>query len=219
MNQINSNKSSDEHKIFKLKVLIFSIVSVAVGAIAYVLNKIKKISYDPPPIIIKSGIFIFETDVFEPDELITETSDETLSERVADPNLYKRKNFGKIKSVKVLKIDADQNSESFDFEDRNGVEVDISLQKRTNGRDNIGQLVTIRTEDNEANSKDFVLTIGIKLNKKGFPDYPRNHRWEYDGIENLRFVKVVVREKDGGGKTFNSQVGDNYHISFYNKLR
>ncbi len=215
MNQINLNKSSDEKSIFKRKVLIFGIFSVAVGVITYVLNRIRAIPYDPPPIIIKSGIFIIETD-----ETVTESTDGTLNETVAGPNFYKRRGFGKIKGVRVLKIDAEQNTDPDNFEDRNGVEVDIRLQKRTiHGWVDIDPLVTIRTEDNGANPKDFVLKIGKKLKKRGFPDYPREHRWEDDGTENLRFGKVVVRENDGGGDTFDSQEGDHYHISFYNKLR
>ncbi len=215
MNPIDLTKSSEGQRIFKRNVLIISIISATVGAVAYLLRKIRSIPHDPPPIIIKPGIFVIETD-----ETVTESTDGTLNETVAGSNIYKRKGFGKIKGVRVFKTNEESGlAESYDYEDKNGVEVDIRLQKLTlNGWKDIDPLVTIRTVGNTVNPKDFVLKIGKKLKKKGFPNPARLERWEDDGTENLRFGQVVIRENDGGGDTFNSQDGDHYLISFYNRL-
>jgi hypothetical protein len=79
-------------------------------------------------------------------------------------------------------------------------------------------LVTIRTEVNAGNPKDFVLTIGKKLTKKGRPKQGRIDRHGDDDSETIRFGQIVVREKDGGGDTYDADEGDNYLIAFYNQL-
>jgi hypothetical protein len=216
MNPINLTESSKEQKIFKRNILIIGIISAAAGAIAYFFRTISALPPKPPPIIIRSGIFVIEAD-----ETLTETADEASTETLVNPNLYKRKGFGRIKGVRVFKTNEESGlAESYDYEDKRGVEVDIRLQKHSpqNGWEDINPLVTIRTLDNASNSKDFVLKIGKKLKKKGFPNPARPERWEDDGTEYLRFGRVVVRENDGGGDTFDSEDGDHYLISFYNRL-
>lgn len=214
MNSKDLTESLIEKKTFKRNLLIAGIISAAFSAIVYLFKRLSGIPPKPPPIIIKSGIFVIETD-----GTLDETPDGISVGTTAVTKVYKRKCFGEIKGVRVIIInEASGQADSHDYEDKRGVEVDIRLQKSTlpNVWQDVEPLVTIRTMNNAKNPKDFVLEIGKKLSKKGFPSLPRKQRWEDDGTENLRFGRIVVRENDGGGDEFVYRDGDHYQIQFYN---
>jgi hypothetical protein len=208
MNQTDLAKSPEAQRIFKPDVLLIGIGAATAILIAYLLRLAEdSIPTDPPPIIIKDGSFVIETD-------------EPLSEINGNPNIYKRVGFGEIKGVRVFKTnEITGQANSYDYDDRNGVEVDIRLQKHTSaGWMDINPLVTIRTISNAGNPKDFALTIGKKLNKKGKSKPPRKERRGDDDADTIRFGQIIVREDDGGGDPFVTADGDNYTIAFYNYL-
>jgi len=208
MNQTDLTKSLEERGIFKPDVLLIGIGAAAAIVVAFLLRRAEdSLPTDPPPIIIKDGSFVIETDV-------------PLSEHNGNPNVYKRLGFGEIKGVRVFNTNEKTGlAESHDYDDRNGVEVDIRLQKHTSaGWVNINPLVTIRTLNNAGSPKDFALTIGKKLNKKGKPKPPRKERRGDDDTDTFRFGQITVRENDGGGDTFVATDGDTFAIAFYNYL-
>ena len=208
MNQTDLTKSLEEQRVFKPDVLLIGIGAAAAILVAFLLRRAEdSLPTDPPPIIIKDGSFVIETD-------------EPLSEQNGNPNVYKRVGFGMIKGVRVFKTnEITGQANSYDYDDRNGVEVDIRLQKHTPaGWVNINPLVTIRTLNNAGSPKDFALTIGKKLNKKGKPKPPRKERRGDDDPDTFRFGQITVREADGGGDPFFAAEGDTFALAFYNYL-
>lgn len=208
MNQTDLTKSLEEQRVFKPDVLLIGIGAAAAILVAFLLKRAEdSLPTDPPPIIIKDGSFVIE-------------ADEPLSELNGSTNVYKRINFGTIKGVRVFKNNEITGlAKSYDYDDRNGIEVDIRLQKHTTtGWVNINPLVTIRTINNAGGSKDFALTIGKKLNKKGKPKPPRKERRGDDDPDTFRFGQITVREDDGGGDPFVATDGDTFALAFYNYL-
>jgi hypothetical protein len=189
-----------------------AIIGVGLVALGFLLTLRKRMSRDVeegelPPIIIKSGSFVVESDV-------------DLYQPPQSPNTYKRRGFGEIRGVRVFVTnEITGRAKSYDFDDRNGIEVDIRLQKHTpSGWIDINPLVTIRSETNSGTTKDFVLTIGKKISKKGHPKPGRRYRYVDDDSDNIRFGQIVVRENDGGGMPFVSKDSEDYIIAFYNYL-
>jgi len=195
-----------EEKFDSKSIAIIGAAVVGLGVLItkWMTRKQELLYEELPPIIIKDGSFIIE-------------SDEDLIHPPQSPNTYKRRGFGEIKGVRVFTINEKTGRAiSDDYDDNNGVEVDIRLQRHTpSGWQDINPLVTVRTVNNAGNPKDFVLTIGKKLGKKGRPKHERIDRRGDDDSENIRFGQIVVRENDGGGDTFDANEGDNYLIAFY----
>lgn len=210
MNKADFTKIKEERVFSNKGLLTLGIGAAAAAAAAAALFWSMKRSIpaaDPPPIIIKSGSFSIE-------------SDKPLLESIGNPNIYSRPAFGEIKGVRVFRTnEMTGDADSDDFEDRDGIEVDIRLQKLTgNGWNDINQLVTIRAEGAAGNPKDFNLRIGKKLHKKGHPKPGRRERREDDGTENIRFGYIAVREADGGNGDYYAEDGDDFIITFYNRL-
>ena len=181
-----------------------AVVGLGVLITKWITRKKMLLDTELPPIIIKDGSFIIE-------------SDEDLYQPPHSSNTYNRRDFGEIKGVRVFTINEKTGRAKSDpYNDNNGVEVDIRLQRQISGVwQDIPGLVTVRTVNNAGNQKDFVLTIGKKLGKKGNPKHGRKDRRGDDDSETIRFRQIVVREKDGGGGTCNANEGDNFLIAFY----
>ncbi|MCU1290842.1 MAG: hypothetical protein JWN60_3071 [Acidobacteria bacterium] len=162
---------------------------------------------DPPPIIIKSGSFIIE-------------SDENLEKPSGGNDTYKRKNFGEIKAVRVIKtneITGAANSHA--YTDENGVEVEITLQNYSGGSwQNTNPPVIVKSQSSAGSAIDFTLTIGKVLSANGHAGPDRKERLTDDGTDIIRFGRVIVRENGGGGGVFDTTDGEDYIITFYNRL-
>jgi len=195
-----------EEKFDSKSIAIINAALIGLGVLItkWMTRKQELLYEELPPIIIKDGSFIIE-------------SDEDLYHSAQSPNTYKRRGFGEIKGVRVFTINEKTGrAVSDDYDDNNGVEVDIRLQRQILGVwQDIPGLVTVRTVNNAGNQKDFVLTIGKKLGKKVHPKHGRTDRYGDDDSENIRFGQIVVRENDGGGGTCNANEGDNFLIAFY----
>ena len=216
--QVSQNQTSLEniqHNLFNPLLVLASIVGV--GVVVYKLLKQateKSIGDEFPPIIIKSGSFVIESD---------ETLHKSGGGGGGNPDVYKRLGFKEIKGVRVF-IDNEitGSAKSYSYDDSQGVEVDIWLQ------DYIGNVwqpaslpinpdITIRGEGSPGN-KDFVLKIKKELEKKGKPNPKRKDKLRSKDTDTFRIARIEVRENDGGGDTFNRVDGDHYMIAFYNSL-
>ncbi len=211
------DKTTGQNELFKSIGLIsfFVLIGVAVvKTVQYLLQADEELPDMIPPIIIKSGSFIIE-------------SDEPLNESGGtgnNPHVYKRIGFKEIKGIRVFinnEVNGLANSHSYD--DSQGVDVDIWLQDFVSGVWQPASLpinpdVTIRSEGNPGNDKDFVLRIKKQLEKKGKPHPRRKEKRRDKDNDTFRFARVRVSERDGGGDTFNTVDGDDYMIAFYNSL-
>ncbi|MFN2440948.1 MAG: hypothetical protein ABR503_17215, partial [Chitinophagaceae bacterium] len=168
-----------------------------VKTVQYLLRADEELPDLLPPIIIKSGSFIIE-------------SDEPLNESGGtggNPHVYKRIGFKEIKGVRVFRtneVNGAANSDSYD--DAQGVDVDIWFQNYISGVWQPASLpinpdVTIRSEGNPGTDKDFVLRINKQLEKKGKPHPKRKEKRRDKDNDVFRFARVRVRERDGGGDT------------------
>jgi hypothetical protein len=162
---------------------------------------------DLPPIIIKSGSFIIE-------------SDEPLNESGSGPYNYKRTGFKLIQSVRVIKINEyTGTAQSYPFADVNGIEVDIQLQHFVSGAwQPLAQssLAQIKNEPVQGSS-NFVLSIPKELNKKGKSKPKRKEKREDKGNDVFRFGSVVLRGKVNVPPVIPATVeGDEYIIGLYN---
>ncbi len=164
------------------------------------------LSSDLPPIIIKSGSFIIE-------------SDAALSESGSSIRSYRRSNF-KIGRVYVIKIhELTGASPPIPFSDSMGIELDIRLQHFVDNRwQPLDQspLAEVRNE-NVSGSTNFLLKIPKNLDRKGKAKPPRKERRLDGSNEPFRFGSVVIR---GLGTTPAPTVpatvdGDDYIIGLY----
>jgi hypothetical protein len=208
MNRNEFDYITEDDGISRRDLLAIGLGAAAGAALTSLRNNHRSLPSDPPPIIIKSGSFNIEADT-------------SLNETNGSPFFYRRVGFGDIKGVRVLRTnEIDGSTDSDVFEDRNGIEVDIKLQVfGSNGWQDVGELVTVRAAAGSGSQKDFVLKIGKKLAKKGHPKPGRRERWKDDDAENIRFGQIAVRERDGGGGTYDAVDGDDFIITFYNRLR
>ncbi|MCA1625685.1 MAG: hypothetical protein LC768_14510 [Acidobacteria bacterium] len=167
-----------------------------------------------PPIIIKSGSFIIE-------------SDKQLSESGGtggNPYVYKRIGFNEIKGVRVfINNEVNGSANSYPYDDPQWVDVDIWFQDYVNGVWQpvtlpINPDVTIRSEGNPGADKDFVLRTKKKLETKEKSHPKRKGKGRDKDNGDFRFARVRVSEKDGGGDTFDADDGCHYMIAFYNSL-
>ena len=169
---------------------------------------VEAVPSDLPPIIIKSGSFIIESDM-------------PLAESGSGTYNYKRVGFKLIQAVRVIKFN-EQNgiTETYSFVDLNGIELDIRLQHYVS--DNWqpitqSSLAQIKTETVQG-STNFVLSIPKELDKKGKPKPKRREKREDKGNDVFRFGSIVIRGKGTVPPPVIPQTddGDEYVIGLYN---
>ncbi len=211
------DKPSGQNKLFKSIVgLSFLVLTGAavVKTVKYLFRDEGELPGIIPPIIIKSGSFIIESD--KPLEESGGTG--------GNPHVYKRIGFKEIKGVRVfINDEKDGSANSRDYDDPDWVDVDIWFQNYVNGVWQPVTLptnpdVTIRSEGNLGANKDFVLRTKKKLEKKVKSHPYRKEKGRDKDNGDFRFARVRVIEKDGGGDTFNADEGCHYMIAFYNYL-
>jgi hypothetical protein len=160
---------------------------------------------DLPPIIIKSGSLVIESD-----EPLTKSG-----------NNYKRAGFNLIQSVRIIKINEYTGAtQTFTFADPKGVEVDFRLQHFvSNNWQPIDQspLVQIKNE-NAAGSADFVLISAKELEKRGKSKPRRKERRQDKGNDVFRFAGIVIRGRGTASPPVIPPTveGDEYVIGLYN---
>lgn len=161
-----------------------------------------------PPIIIKSGSFIIE-------------SDEPLTESGSSIYNYKRSGFKLIQAVRVVKVNEHTGAtETFPFVDASGIELDIRLQHYVSG---IWQplaqssLAQIKNETVQG-STNFVLSISKNLDRKGKSKPQRKEKREDKGNDIFRFGSIVIRGKGTASPPIIPPTadGDEYIIGLYN---
>lgn len=163
---------------------------------------------DLPPIIIKSGSFIIE-------------SDEPLTESGSGTYNYRRSGFKLIQAVRVIKINEHSGvTETFPFADAGGIELDIRLQHYVSGSwQPLAQssLVQIKNETVAGNT-NFLLTIPKDLDRKGKPKPRRKEKREDSGNDVFRFGSIVIRGKGTVPPPVIPPTieGDEYIIGLYN---
>jgi hypothetical protein len=170
-----------------------------------------------PPIIIKSGSLVIETDVpLKPDS--------------PGQPAYRRESFGKIRGIRVVrykekkkKSEADDFYETSDWNSTKDVQVNINLQycqQEQNGDCvswSAGPTINIFNSNN-----DFEVTTPIKLSASKPKNHPkRKAKREDEGVaQAFRFGSVEIRERIGGSliKQYPVEDGWEYIIAFYNEL-
>ena len=163
---------------------------------------------DLPPIIIKSGSFIIESDM-----PLTESGSGTYN--------YKRSGFKLIQSVRIIKFNEHNGTTyTFPFADPGGIELDIRLQHYVSEIwQPIAQspLAQIKNETVQG-STNFVLSISKELDKKGKPKPKRREKREDKGNDIFRFGSIVIRGKGTVPPPVIPQTddGDEYVIGLYN---
>ncbi len=144
-----------------------------------------KILDELPPIIIKSGSFIIESDL-------------PLAETSGNPYKYRRSGF-MIRRVLVIKVNEYTGAaETIPFADANGIELDIQLQHYVNdnwqplAQSPLAQILN----ETVPGSTNFLLKIPKDLDDdRGKPKPPRKGRREDKGNDTFRFGSVIIRGK------------------------
>jgi hypothetical protein len=192
-----------------------AVIGVAVvKTVQYLLRAEEALPDTIPPIIIKSGSFITESD--EPFDVSGGTG--------GNPFIYKRFGFKEIKGVRVfINNEKYGSAKSHDYDDPEWVDVDIWFQDYIAGVWQPTSLpinpdVIIRSEVGTGVDKDFVMRIRKQLEKKGKPHPKRKEKRRDKDNDTFRFARVSVRENTGGGETFDYKEGDHFMIAFYNYL-
>jgi len=227
MNPTNLTKSSEEQREFEPDILNIGIGVVAGFAIAYLLKKKRSIPLwkdktilpiKPPPIIIKSGSFIFETD----EKLIPNTANM--------PN-YTR-NFGNdgIKGIRVTFYSEQIGgaydrffSEGEDWAGGESIEVIIEIQLCipvdgicTSWNNIPSKKIKILVEGNVFKIETEIPISASKRNKKNYRQF--KHEDEYNN-EFSRFKRVIINNKSTGEKIEDYDRRDDreFIIGFYNE--
>jgi len=217
MNSTDSTKKPEEPKAFKPNILIMGVGAAATFATAYLLRKKSMLPPKPPPIIIKSGSFVIETD-------------QDLKPAAPHQSRYIRETFGKIRGIRVTTYseiekpsDVDDFEENIDWSPSEGVQVNINLQYYQAGQNSgyeswiQGPQIKIFDIDN-----NFELITPIKLSSnKGKKHKERRAKREDEENQILRFGSVEIVKKSSGKriKNYSEKDGREYIIAFYNGLR
>lgn len=223
MNQTDLTKQGqEEQRVFKPNLSTIGKIGVAIAAtsaaIAYFLRMAEEsIPHDPPPIIIKSGSFVIETD-------------QDLKPAAPHQPRYRRETFGSIRGIRVIIYneirkysDVDDFVENTDWSAAEGVQVNINLQycqaATPNGEcESWIQGPQINILDNTNN---FELITPIKLStSKGKKHSKRKANREDEETRISRFGSIDIIKKSNGKKikSYEEKEGQEYIIGFYNYL-
>lgn len=189
--------------------VLFTIGGFAIltGLALSLLKKPKFEITDPPPIFIKSGSFVIESDVD-----LNESSG-------ASPYHYKRINFGQILGVRVFKYNeiygVSQIPEEIDYEaGSSGLTVRIWLQRLVNNQwSNIASTPEIVAR-NTGNDFDLELRFAKKLDKRPKKHSLRKAKYEDKEDDIFRFGQIQV----DSFTPITTGNGDEYTIGFYNDI-
>ena len=199
MNSADRTRRPEESIESEKMLIIGSAVTGAAlfGLFFYLLKKITSRSYPsgPPPIIVKSGSFIIETE----NEL-------TSSGSHGGPYIYKR-NF-RLAWVRVLMYNEDTGL-AFPFQWFQNPKVEIWFDYETGGMSAAPNVII------EKDHTDFKLTIKIdnKLKLKKSKHYKRKKKYEdQEDQKAFRFGRVEI---NGAPFTTQSREGDQYVLAFY----
>ncbi len=221
MNETDLTKNPEVKRISKPDFLTIGIgaagFAAACAIIAYFYREEAELFTDPPPIIIKSGSFVIETD-------------QDLTPPAPHKNKYSRNGFGKIRGIRVITYneikkysDVDDFVEGTDWSASEGVQVNINLQYCQTEQN--GECVSwidgpqINALDNNNNFE--LLTPNFRLSTdKGKKHTKRKARREDDEARTLRFGSVKIIKKSDGTeiKSYDEKDGQEFIIGFYNEL-
>jgi len=224
VNPTDLNNSPEEQKILKPEVLIIGIGAIATLTIAYLLKRTgllkrtRSFPYDPPPIIIKSGSFIIETNqVLSPDQ----------------PNKpsYKR-GFNGIKGIRVVTYNEqikDTDDDYFYEEENNrwrrGDNVKVFIELQSCQSENNGVCVSWNSPQvveilNNINDLEIKVPIRLSKSKKNKKD-KRKFKYEDEHNEFIRFTRVTIINTSQGNfviKNYPFREYQEFFIAFYNTL-
>lgn len=224
MNQTDVNRNADEQKLLKPEVLIVGIGAAAFG-IAYLFKKIQlflraSIPPDPPPIIIKSGSFIIETN-------------QALSPDLPNKRSYKR-TFNGIKGIRVVtynervkNTDDDYFYEGEDNKWRAGENVKVFIEfercvSEVNGICNSWAAPEIVEISNNINDLEIKVPANLRLSKsKRNKKAKRIFKHEDEHDEFIRFTRITIINTNQGNieiKDYPFTANQEFFIAFYNTL-
>lgn len=214
---------SSEDKI-KIKVILLIVGVIAAFALlsGYLLYAgSEDLPTDPPPIIIKSGSFIMESEnVFQPD--------------AANQRSYKNPQFNAIKGIRVISYSENAQNQTIDkkfFEGKDSswqkgdvVQVNVYIQTCL---PNASGLCTTWSglkkvevynagSDLSVNVPDELHLSKARKNKKN----KRQHKNEDENVETIRFymVEIINKTQNIQIAALFAQEGQEYYIGFYNTL-
>jgi len=198
------------------------VFALLAGYLLYLANQELDLSTDPPPIIIKSGSFIIESEkILQPDS--------------ADQRNYKNLQFNAIKGIRVITYSENARIPIVDkkfFEGKDstwekGDSVQVNIYIQSCQQMDLSGLCTSwsslrKVEVFNANSS---LEINVpselhlsksKKNKKN----KRQYKNEDENTEIIRFylVEIINKTKNSRIDFFNAQEGQEFYIGFYNAL-
>ncbi|CAN5581774.1 hypothetical protein BH24ACI2_BH24ACI2_02010 [soil metagenome] len=197
-----------------LGISLFALASFVVIKTYQYLFRAEELDEQLPPIIIKSGSFVIETD-----------RDLEIPSGGNPPFVYKRKKFGAIQHIRLFKINEENGNHDIDiFTDSTGIEVKIWIQYfeqyLPDGSIKWTPLVDERKITIKKNSSnDFELELKLEkrlLNKKVKKHPKRKAEYKDNESETFRFGKVQVYEiNDDDTTVYDVEDGDKFIIAFY----
>jgi hypothetical protein len=219
MNETDLTKNPEVKRISKPDFLTIGIgaagFAAACAIIAYFYREEAELFTDPPPIIIKSGSFVIE-------------SDQDLTPPAPHKNKYNRNGFGKIRGIRVITYneikkysDVDDFVEGTDWSASEGVQVNINLQYCQTEQNGVcvswidGPQINVL----DINNNFELLTPNFKLSSdKGKKHTKRKARREDDEPKPLRFgsVEIIRKSDEAEIKFYEEKDGQEFIIGFYN---
>ena len=205
-----------QHNLSNPLLILASIVGVSVVVYKLLKQATEKSGGDEfPPIIIKSGSFVIESNV----------KLDKSGGSGGNPYVYKREfPIKEIKGVRVF-IDNEVKGSAIchPYYHPQGVEVDIWLQDYIGDKWQPSTLpvnpdVTIKGEGNPGN-KDFVLKIKKELDDKGKHNPKHKYKFRDNDSDTFRIERIRVRENGVNRPTIDREEGDHYMIAFYLSLQ
>lgn len=207
MDQTQLTKNPEDQGILKSKLIFLGIGALVGFAVAYLIRLLRAIPPDPPPIVIKSGSFILETN-----RDFTEAP-------VSGENEYKTTKFNTIKAIRVKRIKGSNQTEVYESEVSDKLEISIKLEEKDFGGNNWTNLGTVKCKLHDVgNQKEFKFKIKKKLNKTTFTPSPFTERWEDDGTKEIKFAEVKIDKKNSPPITLEYEEGDKFEIGFFDYL-
>ncbi len=192
---------------------LFALASFVVVKTLQYLFRAEELDGELPPIIIKSGSFVIETDM-----------DLEMPSGGNPPFVYKRTNFGAIRGIRLFKINEENGSHDIDdFTDSTGIEVEIWIQYferyRPDGSIKWTPIVDerkITIKKNSSNDFELESKLEKKLLRKDKKHPKRKAEYKDNESETFRFGKVKVYEiNDDDTTVYGVEDGDKFIIAFY----
>lgn len=219
---LSSKRGFKPGPILLIAVVIIATFVLMAGYLLVMASGELDLPSDPPPIIIKSGSFIMESEkVFQPD--------------TADQRNYKNLQFNSIKGIRIITYNENAQAKTYDkkyfegkdstWENGDNVQVNIYVQicqqENPNGTcaswGGLKKVEVFSLNGNfEVNVPNELHISKSKKNKKN----KRQFKNEDENPEIIRFYMMDIfnKTKNTPIDAFSAQEGQEYYIGFYNTL-